>query len=101
MAEQLPIDKGAPSVLVPLKLEPGDEPLYLIHPLGGTLMGYGALVNELNGPVYGLRSLGLEPGEEPLSDLDQMAEHYAQLIQQNCVGNTCCLGGGLWVVSSH
>ena len=46
---------------------PGEKapPLFLVHPVGGTLSCYGPLLSAMQParPVYGLRAPGLEPGE--------------------------------------
>ncbi|MBN9669609.1 non-ribosomal peptide synthetase [Roseibium aggregatum] len=76
------------SLLVPLRQpEPGSEsekPLFLIHPVGGTLSCYRQMVEDLTieAPVYGVRAEGLEPGEEPQAgSLEDLAARYCRQIR--------------------
>jgi thioesterase domain-containing protein/acyl carrier protein len=66
------------SPLVPLRAGDDREPLFLIHPGGGSVFGYLDLVRSLEPgrPVYGLQSPGLDPGEEPLREVGEMAALY-------------------------
>lgn len=61
----------------------GEAPLFLIHPVGGSLSCYGQMVEALTlqAPVYGIRSEGLEPGEEtPDESLEALAARYCGQI---------------------
>lgn len=78
------------SLLVSLKLpEPGGKgenrpPVFLIHPIGGTLACYQALVGELNldRPVYGIRAEGLEAGETCRTrTVGELAARYCDVIR--------------------
>lgn len=79
----------AASLLVSLKQpEPGArgesrQPVFLIHPIGGTLTCYQALVGDLDldRPVYGIRAEGLEPGERCREhSLEELAAAYCDVI---------------------
>jgi thioesterase domain-containing protein len=52
--------------------------------VGGHVYSFRPLAKALpaDQPVYGLRSRGLEPGEEPLCCVEAMAEHYLELIRE-------------------
>jgi thioesterase domain-containing protein len=64
--------------LVRLQGGDGRTPIYAIHPLPGTVLGYTALARALGPaqPVWGLQSLGLEPGTSALHTIEDMAEVY-------------------------
>jgi amino acid adenylation domain-containing protein len=68
------------SLLVPLRQEGTEPPIFLIHPIEGTLGGYAALVRQLGTeqPVWGLRAFGLEEGEAPARTLEEMARRYLE-----------------------
>jgi amino acid adenylation domain-containing protein len=78
------------SLLVSLKQPaPGGKgenrpPVFLIHPIGGTLACYQALVGELDldRPVYGIRAEGLEPGEMcGKRTIEDLAARYCSVIR--------------------
>ena len=85
------VDVKDASLLVSLKQPaPGGEgesrpPVFLVHPIGGTLTCYQALVGELNldRPVYGIRAEGLEPGEACRKcTIEDMATRYCAVIRE-------------------
>ncbi len=60
-------------------------PLFLIHPIGGTLTCYRPLLDALpvDIPVYGVRAEGLEPGEGVRTDrIEAMAARYCGQIRK-------------------
>jgi amino acid adenylation domain-containing protein len=59
------------------------RPLFLVHQVGGHVFSFRALARALGRelPVYGLRSRGLEEGEEPLPTVEAMAELYLASIR--------------------
>lgn len=71
-------------MLVPLKsIDTSAPPLVLIHPIGGHLLCYREFATTSIFPnIWGIQSQGLEAGEIPLSDLNSMAQVYAQLLQK-------------------
>ena len=71
------------SVLVPIKSQGNKPPLFCIHPSGGNVLCYQDLAYklDLDQPVYGLQSFGLNPENEPHSSIEQMASYYIQAIQ--------------------
>ena len=73
----------------------GKLPLYLMHTMGGHLYYYHRLARELgeDQPVYGLRALGLEEGEEPLSSIEELASHYLDLVRIHQPTGPYLLGG--------
>ena len=82
-----------------LCLNPGTNkqqtPLFLVHPIGGTVACYAPLLQalQLDRPVYGLRSAGLEGETVPLKNLRQMATHYIDAIQTVQPQGSYLLGG--------
>jgi thioesterase domain-containing protein/aryl carrier-like protein len=85
----------APSCLVRLQAGAGGAPLFLVHQVGGHVYTFRALARELprEQPVYGLRSLGLEAGEEPLDSIAAMAAHYLELVRGAQPHGPYLLGG--------
>ncbi|MFL6289712.1 MAG: amino acid adenylation domain-containing protein, partial [Thermoanaerobaculia bacterium] len=86
-----------PTCLV--RLQAGDPdrhpPVFLVHQVGGYAFTFRALARELgpHRPVYGLRSLGLEEGEEPLRTIEEMARHYLGLVREVRPRGPYLLGG--------
>jgi thioesterase domain-containing protein len=76
-------DRPASSCLVPLQKGHGRRPLFMVHQVGGNVYTFRALAQGLgrDQPVYGLRSRGLETGEEPFTTVEEMAEHYLALVR--------------------
>ena len=72
------------SILVPIKTSGNQPPLFCIHPVGGNVLCYADLASHLDRdyPVYGLQSLGLDGQRQTLTDLEEMASHYLEAIQQ-------------------
>jgi 3-oxoacyl-(acyl-carrier-protein) synthase/thioesterase domain-containing protein/SAM-dependent methyltransferase/acyl carrier protein len=88
--------RAAHEILV--QLQPGDQarrPLFLVHPIGGTVFHYQALAHHLGNeaPVFGLRASGLERGEEFDGDIERMASRYVDAIQARQPKGSYLLGG--------
>lgn len=78
-------------------LQAGDdrEPLFLIHPVGGTVLVYRELVEAMNvpGPVYGIQAVGLIDDQQPHTSVEEMAEYYCdQVLTAQPIG-PCLLAG--------
>jgi amino acid adenylation domain-containing protein len=73
----------------------GRRPLFMVHQVGGHVFTFRALARSLGAdrPFYGLRSRGLEEGEEPLGCLEQMASHYLDLIREVQPSGPYLIGG--------
>ncbi|MFP5287929.1 MAG: thioesterase domain-containing protein, partial [Thermoanaerobaculia bacterium] len=84
-----------PTCLVRLQPSGHRSPLFLVHQVGGYAYTFRALARELGNdrPVFGLRSLGLEEGEEPLLTIEAMAGHYLDLIREAQPRGPYLLGG--------
>jgi amino acid adenylation domain-containing protein len=61
---------------------PGEPPLFLFPPTGGTVYTYRCLVRALGRkrPVYGFRSLGLSPGEPVPTSIDEIAARFVEEV---------------------
>jgi thioesterase domain-containing protein/acyl carrier protein len=70
-------------LIVPLN-SVGCTPLFVFHPLGGHIFGYAPLAGELDGTVtlYGVRALGMEPGESPLDRIAAMVDRYVSDLRR-------------------
>ncbi len=82
-------------VLVPLRAEGSRTPLFLVHPGGGNLLAYAALVRRLGReqPVWGVRSRGIEEGEVPNFTVEEMARDYLARIREKRPSGAYRLGG--------
>ncbi|MEO1592846.1 MAG: thioesterase domain-containing protein, partial [Cyanobacteria bacterium J06632_22] len=72
-------------------LQPGQaqcDPLFLIHPIGGSVFCYGELAHhlkmagEMNCPLYGLQAQGLEVADQLPLSLEAMAAGYVEAIRK-------------------
>jgi thioesterase domain-containing protein len=63
---------------------PARPPLFCVHPAGGDVLCFVPLARWLGAdqPCYGLRSHGLEAGEEPLRTVEEMASRYVAEVRQ-------------------
>ncbi|WP_406498901.1 amino acid adenylation domain-containing protein [Streptomyces sp. NBC_00846] len=69
--------------LVPLRLGTG-RPTFCVAPVGGTAFCYLDLARSLpgDGPVHGLQSVGIEPGEHPLTSVADIAAAHLALVRE-------------------
>ncbi|MHB6910780.1 amino acid adenylation domain-containing protein [Streptomyces sp. DB-54] len=101
---------GAPATggaLVPLRAGGGRRPVFLVHPVGGTVFGYRELAAALaedhpDLPVLGFAARGFEPGQRPRETVAELADRYlTELLQVQPEGPYRLLGwsfGGLVAV---
>lgn len=71
-------------------------PLFLIHPSGGGAMCYkdfSQTFSEIH-PVYAFQSLGYMEDREMLNSIEEMAEHYTQILLKYCNKNDSIWLGG-------
>ncbi|UFT00038.1 amino acid adenylation domain-containing protein [Nocardia huaxiensis] len=70
--------------LVPLRTgDPDRAPVFLVHPIGGNVLCYVELAENLAGrTVYGIRATGIEPGTTPLDDMTELACSYIEAIRR-------------------
>ena len=81
-----------------VQLQPGDptrRPLFLVHPVGGTVFQYQAFADHLGDdqPVYGLRASGLDRGEEFDGEIERMAGRYELAIRTRQPYGPYLIGG--------
>jgi thioesterase domain-containing protein/acyl carrier protein len=84
-----------PSCLIRLRAGESGRPLFLVHQVGGHVYSFRALTRALapGRPIYGLRSRGLEAGEELLTSVEEMADHYLALVREVQPHGPYLLGG--------
>lgn len=76
---------SAGNVIVPLKREGKNAPLFIVHPGGGGALCYISLADHLkiDHPIYGIQSVGYDSDElSPLKTIPLMAERYVEEIQK-------------------
>ncbi|MEZ0109047.1 acyl transferase domain-containing protein/thioesterase domain-containing protein/acyl carrier protein [Catenulispora sp. EB89] len=66
---------AAEQVLVPLGGE-GDRNIFLVHPLGGSVLGYRSLVGRLPATLYGLQPPSLVENQVGVPSIGDLAERY-------------------------
>jgi thioesterase domain-containing protein/acyl carrier protein len=79
-----PSSPTQPPCLVVLKYTGGSKPpLFLIHDVTGDVLIFGDLARRLpnDRSIYGLRARGLENGEAPVADIEEMARDYLTQIR--------------------
>ncbi len=86
---------GEMPLLVPIRARGSRRPLFLVHPVGGSVMAYAALAARLHPeqPVFALRSRGTEPGEEPGGTVEEMARGYLAAVRAGQPAGSYRLGG--------
>ncbi|ARU63608.1 hypothetical protein CBW65_23280 [Tumebacillus avium] len=87
--------KKADGALVPLQPLGTKTPLFLVHPIGGSVFCYQALAKELGSdqPLYALQAPGLNDGEELLTTVEALAEQYLAEIRTVQKSGPYRLGG--------
>ncbi|REG22604.1 amino acid adenylation domain-containing protein [Archangium gephyra] len=75
--------EGSPLLIELNRGDPRRRPLFLLHPVGGTVFTYQALARMLDPrlPIYGVRARGLEPGELPAGNIEAMATLYVEAVR--------------------
>jgi len=71
--------------LVPLQPHGESAPLFVIHGFGGDVFCYTDFARDLapHRPVYGLQAMGIDGTSERHGSVEEMAEHYANLIDEH------------------
>lgn len=77
--------RAADPCFVALQREGQAAPIFVIHGHRGEVFCYAAFANALapNRPVYGLQARGIDGRDERHRSLEEMAEHYADLIESH------------------
>ncbi|MEV0641138.1 amino acid adenylation domain-containing protein [Streptomyces sp. NPDC050619] len=89
-----------PSNLIAFRPGTGRGQVVCVHPAGGTAFCYLSLAKTLPESIglYGVQSPGVNPGEDFLSSVEEMAESYLRLVQPHITGPLVLTGlsyGGL------
>lgn len=81
--------------IVQLSKELGNTPLFLVHPVGGSVFWYKKLAKYLEGKytVYGIQDASIDGVEVRFDSLEAMATHYLKEIASIYNGTNYCLGG--------
>jgi thioesterase domain-containing protein len=87
--------KASHPLLVPLKSEGEQSPLFMIHPPGGFVVCYRELAKHISPdrPLIGIRSRGLYGTEKLPDSLEAMAAEYVQAIRSRQTHGPYVLGG--------
>jgi thioesterase domain-containing protein len=90
-----PVGLAEHSLLVELAPARDGRPLVLVHPIGGGVLCYNALVRGLAGraPVAAFQSAGIDDDAEPETSIERMASRYVELLIAKYPGGPYMLGG--------
>lgn len=93
-SESHPLKHHAPTII---KLATGNYgiPLFLIHPVGGSVFWYKQLAKYLDGKytIYGIQDISIDGDDRRFDSLEAMASYYLQEISSVYSGDRYCLGG--------
>jgi thioesterase domain-containing protein/acyl carrier protein len=82
LAERLQTETDAPThpCIVPIQPNGNKSPFFCVHPAWGHVLCYVNLSRYLGDeqPFYGLRAIGFDEGEEPLTQVEDMASLYIE-----------------------
>lgn len=69
---------------VPIKATGSRPPLFMVHPIGGSVLCYVELSKHLqpDQPLYGLQAAGIESGTVALRSISEMARSYVNAIRR-------------------
>ncbi|MEV2225918.1 thioesterase domain-containing protein [Nocardia vinacea] len=87
--------QGRSSPIVSIQKGADETPLYLFHPLPGTLVKYCDLIRSIGSAhtIWGLQSFGIEQGTVPLDTIEEMADSYASHMLKEHPGGPWRLAG--------
>lgn len=74
----------SPYTVVPIQPRGSKVPIFCVHPYTGLVFCYRELARLLarDQPFYGLKALGIEDGEEPLTRVEDMATLYLAAVRE-------------------
>jgi len=83
------------SCIVPIQTEGDRPPIFLMHGLGGNVLGYHSLVSHPGRlrPIYGIQAIGVDGKQTPLDDVTEMARRYVEEIRRVQPHGPYYLGG--------
>lgn len=81
--------------LIPLKPEGQKTPLFLIHPIGGTVFWYIPMVKyfDPDRPLYAIQDPGIDNDSVPFENVEELAAFYIQVVQKIQPQGPYLLGG--------
>lgn len=81
--------------IIPLATEGNHTPLFLIHPVGGTIFWYTLLAKFMGNtrPIYGIQDPGIELKNKIFSSIKDMAVFYSALIKKTQPTGPYIIGG--------
>ncbi|WP_443048513.1 amino acid adenylation domain-containing protein [Streptomyces sp. NBC_00272] len=76
--------KAAFDALVPLRPQGDRPPLFMVHPMGGTVLCYVAFARYFpaDRPLYAFQAAGADPGTAPLGTVEELAESYLAALRR-------------------
>ncbi|GAB1340732.1 hypothetical protein ACE1SV_73220 [Streptomyces sp. E-15] len=80
------------TALVPIRVDGDRPPLFLVHPVGGDVLGYAPLA-ELLGPEQPCYALQTPQDGTPCDTVPQLAAHYAEVVRKTAGEGPCRLAG--------
>ncbi len=83
------------SSLVPVQTAGQRPPVFLVHGVGGHVLGFGSISHYMGSdqPIYGLQARGIDGGAEPLHKVEDMAAHYIREMRTVQKGGPYYIGG--------
>ena len=83
------------NAVIPLSKKASEIPLFLIHPIGGTIFWYKSLAALQDGQhgIYGIQDPNIDQHKITFNTLEDMAEYYLNAIKKVYRGETYYLGG--------
>ena len=83
------------SHLVEIQSRGAKQPIFLVHPLGGSVLCYFQLARHLDDdrPLFGLQAQGLDGEAEPLERIEEMASRYNEALRNAQPCGPYLLGG--------
>ncbi len=69
--------------VIPIRAGGNRQPLFLVHGVGGNILGFGSLVRALDPdqPVYGIQAQALQGNKTVLTQLESMAAYYVRELR--------------------
>ncbi|WP_242602512.1 thioesterase domain-containing protein [Legionella rowbothamii] len=85
----------ASSSVIKLSSGPHKTPLFLVHPVGGSVFWYQQLAQRLDGKytVYGIEDQSINGHSRRFASISEMAQFYLEEIDKVYQGEEYCLGG--------
>ncbi|MFG2978205.1 amino acid adenylation domain-containing protein [Streptomyces sp. NPDC048331] len=70
--------------LVPLRPQGTRPPLFMVHPMGGTVLCYVAFARHFpaDRPLYAFQAAGADPGTTPLGTVEDLADSYLTALRR-------------------